>query len=148
MTVQKLYNNLAKLNTDQIAVDCLNETKESIADLNAEQMFTGLRADQTPILPSYKDITIEIKKLKGQVTDRVTLYSTGDFYRGLQTTITQNSVITTSTDYKTAKLEKKYATKKGPLFGIGGEFKERFISQKLRPAFNKRMQKETGLLMK
>lgn len=145
MTIAALQRKVQKLNTDQLAVDCLTETKESIADLNAEQMFTGLRADGSDILPSYKDITIEIKKLKGQVTDRVTLRDTGAFYAGITTTVTQNSVITTSTDPKTEKLKKKYETSKGKIFGLGGEFRQRFIDEKLRPVFNKKIGEATGL---
>ena len=145
MTIAALHTKIQKLNTDQIAVDCLNATKESIADLNAEQMFTGLRADGSEILPDYKNLTIEIKEAKGQPTDRVTLRDTGAFYAGIKTSITQTSVITTSTDPKTEKLKKKYETSKGKIFGLGGEFRQTFIDEVLRPVFKKKMQEATGL---
>jgi hypothetical protein len=147
-TVLGLYKKVKAIDTDKACIDSLRETKETIADLNAVQMFTGLRADGTEILPDYKNLTIEIKKTKGQPTDRVTLRDTGAFYQGINTTITQTSVITDSTDPKTEKLKKKYETSKGKIFGLGGEYHNEYMNEQLRPTFKKKMEAATGLKLK
>ncbi len=143
-----MYNKIKAIDTDKICVDSLRDTKETIADLNAAQLFTGLRADGSEILPNYTPFTIELKKLKGQPIDRVTLRDTGAFYQAITTNITQDKVVTDSTDEKTAKLKKKYETSKGKLFGLNHESKVEYLQQQLRPAFKKKMEAATGLKLK
>lgn len=144
-TIRDLLKRVEKSDMQAIAVQSLEATKEAIADLNAEQMHKGKRSDETDILPDYRDVTIAIKKLKGQPTDRVTLFDTGDFYRGITVTVMPDVVSITSIDPKTGKLNKKYSTAKGNIFGLGGPFKREYINEHLRPMFITSVRKEIGL---
>lgn len=97
-------------------------------------MISGIRADGTEILPTYKDITIAIKQDKGQPTDRVTLRDTGEFQNKVFAEVTDTHVITGSTDDKSTKLQKKYGKK---IFGLSEKFKYEYIRESLNPAFLK-----------
>jgi signal peptidase I len=148
MTINFLYDKIKALDINKISVDSLNETNRERETLNIEQINQGFRADGTPILPSYTQYTIQIKRAKGQPYDRVTLQDTGDFYRGIKSSAAGNSIVTDSTDSKTAKLKKKYETARGKLFGLGKEFKAEYIEKDLRPVFNQKIQVATGLKIK
>ena len=56
----------------------------------------------------YKPRTIEIKKLKGQPTTRVTLRDTGSFHKSMRVEYTPEGFYITSDDYKTEMLKEKY----------------------------------------
>lgn len=103
----------------------IERTKETIADIQATQLSTGTRSDGTKTDPEYRPLTKDLKQglpgLAG-VTDRVTLYNTGDFYRNL-TVVNVDGVKfeITSVDPKTAKLEEKYGEK---ILGLNRDNKE------------------------
>lgn len=120
----------------------MKETKERIADLNAEQMVAGIRSDGSEILPSYTDLTIYLKEQKGQITDRVTLRDTGEFQAAITTEITETHVITDSDDPKAEKLQKKYGKK---IFGLSEKFKYEYLRENLNPAFIKNCKLELRL---
>lgn len=133
-TIRGLMRKFKALDTDKIAVESIEVTKEIFADLNVEQMNKGLRSDGSEILPSYTDFTIDIKKMKGQPFDRVTLRDTGLFQEGLHTTVIGDRIVTTSTDPKTDKLNKKYSKSKGSIFGLNRISKAEYMRD-LRPTF-------------
>jgi len=78
-------------NIQETAEQAFDETAEDYADMNAAQMFTGLDSEGNPIVlmhdygdfEYYQAVTVAIKEAQGQVTDRVTLRDTGDFYKHL-----------------------------------------------------------------
>lgn len=147
-TIVGLLNRVKAFDASKAAVAVISETKETIADLNVEQMNKGLRSDGSEILPSYTALTIEIKKEKGQPTDRVTLQDTGDFYKGVYVDIEGDKIKTFSTDEKAAKLNKKYSKAKGNIFGLSNPFKREYLNEKARPNFKAKVLLGTGLLMK
>src|SRR5688572_18251317 len=112
MTVEKQYEIIATLDIEKVAIESVDATKEIMADLNVEQMRAGFRADGSPITPDYSDVTIMIKKAKRQVWDHVTLQDTGDFQRSITVDVEGKNVVLDSTDWKTAKLERKYSKAK------------------------------------
>ena len=63
----------------------LESLSKAIAETNADQMFAGLRADDTEIGDEYpyKPFTIQEKIRKQQPYDRVTLKDTGEFHRSI-----------------------------------------------------------------
>jgi hypothetical protein len=148
MTIPSLYNKVKALDTDAIIEQSIVETKETIADLNAEQLFTGKRSDGSEILPSYSDRTIAIKEQKGQPTDRVTLRDTGSFYQGIRVEVEGARIVINSTDEKNESLNKKYSTAKGNIFGLSIPFKREYLNEKLRPTFKNKISQATGLIMK
>lgn len=133
------------VDVDKISVKVVSDTSESYSDLNAEQMSQGLRADGNEIIPSYRPLTIRMKQLfgkgLGRVTDRVTLYNEGDFYRGIKTEVKGLRIETTSTDAKRQTLEDKY----GDIFGLSPQFKQEYIEEYVRPFWSEIMQEQTGL---
>ena len=146
MTIKAVLDRVQNFDASKAITEAIIETKDQIADLNAEQMNRGLRSDGSEILPSYSDLTIQIKKEKGQEFKHVTLKDTGSFYAGIEVTVTGDKLNITSTDSKTAKLNKKYSTSKGNIFGLSPKFKREYT--RLRPAFKKKVLAATGLLMK
>lgn len=95
-----------------------------IADTNADQMFAGLRADDTEIEPAYKPFTIAIKKEKGQPTDRVTLKDTGEFHRSIFVKFEGDKIIIDSDSDLRNKLVDKYGA---TIFGLTKQNKQALI---------------------
>lgn len=95
-------------------------------------MFQGIRSNGSEILPTYADLTIEIKKLKGQPTDRVTLFDTGSFYQKIKTNVSGQLVITDSEDEKSEKLKKKYGKR---IFGLSENYRSEYLRETLNPKF-------------
>lgn len=147
-TILGLYERLQQLDTDKIIRESLEASKETYADMNAEQMFKGIRSDGNPILPEYSPLTVQLKKEKGQPTDRVTLHDTGSFYQGIRVDVGSDKLTIDSVDEKSARLQKKYSTRKGSIFGLSAPFRREFLNQKMRPEFKKRIEAATGLKLK
>jgi len=61
-------------------------------------------ADRVP----YKPLTIQLKRAKGQPTDRVTLKDTGDFHASIYLSFDTTKMTVMADDPKTAKLVRKY----------------------------------------
>lgn len=130
-----------------IAIDSIDDTKTAIADFNAEQMFTGKRADGSEITPTYSDTTIQIKQDKGQPSDRVTLRNTGSFYAGIRVNVSNEDISIYSTDSKADKLNKKYSTSKGNIFGLNTQYKGEYTRNNLQPVWKEKIENITFLKM-
>jgi len=85
------------------------------ADLNIEQMMEGRNSVGQRIEPEYSELTVIIKKKKGQPYDRVTLHDEGDFQRGIFMEADKFPITLTSKDHKTAELVEKYGKE---IFGL------------------------------
>lgn len=144
-TISTLRKRLEALDVMKVASDSVRETKEGITDAIIFQTNAGLRSDGSEILPFYTDYTIELKKQKGQPTDRVTLQDTSDYYRSIRTDVTGEGIISQSNDPIAEKINKKYATRRGRLLKPGGKYKQAYIDEDLTPAFMKNIKKATGL---
>lgn len=109
---------------------------------NLEQLEAGLDATGQRIEPPYTGTTREIKKQKGQPTDRVTLRDTGDFYRGIVAQVRGQQVENVGTDEKTAALEEKY----GPdIVGVSEPHLEDFRQELLLPELQYQTNRTLGL---
>lgn len=102
----------------------LESLAKNIAETNADQLFAGLRADDTDIEPAYKPFTIAIKKEKGQPTDRVTLKDTGEFHRSIFVKFTKDTIIIDSDNDLRDKLVEKYGI---TIFGLTKQNKEALV---------------------
>lgn len=105
-------------------INILSSLTKDIAETNADQLFAGLRADDTGIEPAYKPFTIAIKKEKGQPTDRVTLKDTGEFHRSIFVKFTNNTIIIDSNNDLRDKLVEKYGA---AIFGLTKQNKEALV---------------------
>lgn len=145
MRILEMRERFVKLDTDKLCIDAVDHTKDTIADLNAEQMFKGLRSDGSEITPDYTDVTIAIKEEKGQITDHVTLRDKGDFQKELYAAIEGDKLVINSRDPKAAALDKKYSKANGSIYGLSGPFRREYLNEKLRPEFKKLTQNALGL---
>lgn len=144
---------LNSLKIEEIAGESVTDNAELIADLNADQLAHGIRADGSQTLPAYKSLTIAIKKTKSglaAITDRVTLFDTGDFYRNLYAEVQGEFIEYGSRDEKAPKLEKKYSDKrgKGSIFGLTEDSKDELITGGLGESWQKKITEKTGLTFK
>ena len=74
--------------------ESINKNKRSVRKLQTtDQMYKGKTNQGLDIKPFYKDSTIKIKRRKGQITSRVTLKDTGDFYKGIEIIAGNNAVM-------------------------------------------------------
>ena len=80
--MKMLWSRLEKVyfNIEPTMQKTIQNNETYIVKKNAGQMFSGIRADNKPIKPSYAMATIEYKKKKQQPFNRVTLRDSGDFH--------------------------------------------------------------------
>lgn len=131
-TILGLYRQIEKLDVKAVAVEALKETTDNYEGHQVEQLFDGKKSDGRDITPFYSDYTIAEKKAKGQPYDRVTLADTLKFYEGIHVDVQSDRLIVDSSDSKSPMLQKRYGQK---IFGLGGEYKRRYVAEDLRPAF-------------
>ena len=113
--ISTLLERVKRFNSDltegKIFQEVIKENESIIVDMNAEnQLFEkGVNALGVSISSyrPYTDKTVEIKKMKGQPFDRVTLRDTGDFHSAFFVRVSRENFSIDSTDWKTKKLVKK-----------------------------------------
>lgn len=85
------------------------QAKDDIVDMNIYQMYDmGETRDGQEITPYYAPYTVELKKKKGQPTDRVTLRDTFAFQSSLWVQFYQDGFEIKASDKKTERLKAKY----------------------------------------
>lgn len=94
-----------------------------ILDWNTEEQLylKGQDSQGAAVEPPYRALTIQIKRMKGQPTSRVTLKDTGDFHRSFFVHWSALEFRIMARDEKTEKLVRKY----GPdIFGLDDDGQE------------------------
>jgi hypothetical protein len=104
---------------EEMVVEVLVDNQHIIIDMNAEeQLFIrGVDSDNVPLMKEhpYSPYTVQIKKQKGQPTNRVTTRDSGDFHDSFKLKKSKTSVLITATDEKTFDLTMKYGD---AIFGL------------------------------
>jgi hypothetical protein len=113
--------------------EAVKVTTHLVEDLNAGQLNEGIDADNQSITPPYAELTEEIKKLKGQPTDKVTLKDTGTFHRSFYTAFESDGFTVDSKDELKNKLVKKY----GAILGLTDKSKQQYIDEMKETLLNK-----------
>ena len=116
--ITDLRDRVAKVNDDltsgKMIQKIIKEHEAEIIDMNAqEQLFESGENSLGVSIASYapySPITIEIKKMKGQPTNRVTLRDEGDFESSFYLVISDNQFEIKASDWKTEELVKKYGS--------------------------------------
>lgn len=143
MTLHSLQRSLQGFDITEVVRETIVETSEAIEELNMGQMFIGRRADGSEILPTYSDLTIELKEQKGQPSDRVTLRDTGAFWKSLTVDVKSDTFTISATDAKTVSLVKKYGER---IFGLSKESKsEEYIPLYFFPLLKQKITQRLGL---
>lgn len=92
--------------------EIIQENEAEICDMNSQDQLyehgkNRVGVDIMDYMP-YTPKTIEIKEIKGQPTDRVTLRDTGDFHASFRLIIERDKFTITADDFKTEGLIRKY----------------------------------------
>lgn len=99
---------------DELIAEAIRQTIESneaiILDMNTESQLyeKGIRRDGQKITPGYGPLTIQIKRVQGQPTNRVTLRDTGDFQEEFFIHYTPDGFEIKSGDWKAPMLKQHY----------------------------------------
>lgn len=141
-----LIESLRSLDVRKEAVESLQAHEEDIADQVAGQLSAGVRGDGSAIEPEYSFLTVELKKGKpglSGVTDRVTLYDTGDHYRELFADVEGSGEIETgSHDEKSLDLQAKYGEE---IYQPGETARQNVIDEGMRETWEGKIEDKTGL---
>ena len=133
----QLHNNL-----DDAVEATVRDNQHVLEDMNTAQLAAGLDADGQPIGPAYAPLTVAIKQLKGQPTDRVTLRDEGDFYAGVVSQLSGQSVELVGTDPKTEDLQFKYGE---AILGLSDAHVQEFIDDYVRPDLEEEVRRTLNL---
>lgn len=118
----KFYNGYKKS-----IVKSVDNNTNVVENIIREQMLSGIREDDSEIVPSYRNDTYakykyNLHPLNGgmlNITPRwmftPNLIDTGDFHRGIKATVKNERISIESIDSKSESLEKKYTSK---IFGL------------------------------
>lgn len=119
----------------KVIEEVVRENDNIILDMNAEdQLFQkGITRKGVEIasFAPYAPLTIEIKKMKGQPTSRVTLRDEGDFHRSFYIEYQSDGFQIKASDWKTDDLIKRYG--EGILGLTDSNFQE-FANDYVKPA--------------
>lgn len=130
----KKYKKAARFDVSKVFFKYFNQQniKKAIADLNREQLADGKDSndvDLASIGGDYAAYTIEYKQAFGKglgaVIDRVTLYDTGDFHKGIIVKVSQDEILIIGTDPKTEKLKRDWGNE---IIGVKNEALKEIIS--------------------
>lgn len=104
------FNN--QLERGELIADILQDNETEIVEMNSEDQLyeKGVTATGVSIesFAPYSNYTIEIKQMKGQPTDRVTLRDTGDFHNAFYLEIDKDKFEIWSHDWKARTLVDLY----------------------------------------
>ena len=116
--ITDLRDRVMKVNEDlasgKMIQKIIQEHEAEIIDMNAqEQLFESGENSLGVSIASYapySPITIEIKRMKGQPTNRVTLRDEGDFESSFYLVISDKQFEIKASDWKTEELVEKYGS--------------------------------------
>ncbi|MET4106038.1 hypothetical protein [Hymenobacter sp. UYP22] len=127
---------------DQQVEATVRDNTAFLEDANTDQLAQGKDATGADITPEYADLTIALKQIKGQPTDKVTLRDSGDFYTSIIAQLSGKQVQLVGTDQKTAELEEKY----GPdIIGVPDPALDEFRADYIKPDLQQKTRDTLGL---
>ena len=140
--IQDKINQLKKVqkNLSNSVLGAVKDYEAEILDLNTDdQLFQkGIDSEGRRIEPGYRPLTIQIKRSKGQPTNRVTLKDTGSFHNSFAIEFQNDGFAIVTDDNKTKKIERKYGNK---IAGLTDENLQEVIEM-LKPDLIENIQKQ------
>jgi hypothetical protein len=144
MTGIELLEALDQVNIPQIAEDAINETSQQAADILATQMATGINSIGQR-LPDYSAFTVDFKQQYGvglgKVSDRRTLYMTGEHYSELYVRAQGEEIEFGSHDPKSEFIQKREGNE---IYGFNADSRETYAPITFEK-FKEKFTEQTGL---
>jgi hypothetical protein len=140
-TISAMLRRFEDLDTDAICKKAVEQSTEMMADLNAEQINSGIKADGTE-MPDY---SLRSVVQYGKPFGPIRLRDTGSWQTGLYARVDGEKVVFASSDTKDAMLRDRYGDE---IEGLSEKFKAEAIREVVQPNFNRMIEEETGLKMK
>jgi len=131
VTINTKLEKIEKLSVDDQAQAAIEETKETIEDLNRERMLEGRRADGS-VMPNYSQISVLVY---GYPPGPIRLKATGAFQAAIDVEVGKKSFTTDSKDPKSKMLKTRYGEE---IFGMDQPDRVDYVKV-LRPVFVKKM---------
>lgn len=157
MFISDLYVRVEALNLEKVAADTINSTKEQLLSKNREQLLEGKRRDGKDITPSYLDdpyfksraSAARYSAWKDKITPNPlrksgtpNLFITGLHHRTIKLDVLGFSTLKFYGAYRQIEIEGKFSDY---IYGLNANKRITYLSESLRPAFNKEIEKLTGL---
>lgn len=144
MTLLETINVLQSINMATIVSDSIEETTDDFIAENKKQLLAGYDSNGDRLLKyqsnKYARVKNEYNPLPGLGNPDLNL--TGAFQARIEATLSGTTITELSTDSKGPELEQKY----GPqIFGVGGEYKNNYLSESLGPQIKANLTDFTGL---
>lgn len=115
--------------------ETITDNEAFIIDMNVEDQLyqQGVNRNAVPIsdYAPYRELTISIKRVKNQPTNRVTLRDTGDFHSSFYLQIGEDAFAIDARDSKTDDLIKKYGRQ---ILGLTDENLTELIREYIYPS--------------
>lgn len=131
------------INSGKWVQQIIYDNEAYIVDLNAEEQLYEQGVNSLGVSISdyapYSPVTIEIKKAKGQPTNRITLRDEGDFESSFFLEVGQNQFEIKASDWKTEELIKKYGRQ---ILGLTNENIEKLIWDFIYPDLLSKLKNE------
>jgi hypothetical protein len=126
----------------KVIEEVVRENDNIVLDMNAEdQLFEkGITRKGVEIasFAPYAPLTVEIKKMKGQPTSRVTLRDEGDFHRSFYIEYQADGFQIKASDWKTEDLMFRYGEE---ILGLTDDNFHAFAVDYVKPALNELLKK-------
>jgi hypothetical protein len=147
-TIAGMLKRFENLDTDTLCEQVLAESKEPVANLNAEQLSKGISSTGTPFAPYRNEAYADYKHRKNPQPGygNPDYILTGSFVSKIVATVSGDGYQITSTDEKTAELVNRDPDNSP--FQLSEKFKAEAIRTAVMPAFKAKIEAATGLLMK
>ena len=143
-TIEASINRIKTFDFDKAILKVVKDNDNIAIDLNTDaQLFDKGIDSKGNLLPGpYAPFTIDIKSIKGQPTDRITLRDTGDFHDSFFLKANSFPVEVDASDPKTAELKSEWGE---DIFGLTGESQSE-LNDHILPDIQNVYKKALGLL--
>ena len=137
-TITQVRQRFEQLDEEQIAEEAVRESADLMADLNAMQINTGLKADGTE-MPDYSFRSVF---QYGKPPGPIRLRDTGAWQAGLRVQVVGDSVVFDSTDSKDRMLRDRYGD---AIQGLSDKYANEAIREAIEPAFMRKIREAVQL---
>ena len=159
-TALDMLNNLRAMQMNAIAEDVLNQTSSTAVQMNRGQLYDGKLSTGDDISPTYledpyfksKESAQKYSDWKDAITPNPrrkkgvpNLFIIGAYHESITAEAKGGGLLYKSSFYRASNIESKFSVN---VYGLGGEYREQFLQNELEPAWQQRIEAETGLKFK